>query len=650
MREIFLRDEAAVGGHVGRQSDPRSIRCRTRPAHRSAIARSVFARSGSTRRSPAVHSPPPGLPYASTDAGNLRHRPVELRRSGCGRAPAVRVKPCSASCTAGMHDVLPRKLAEALVRERKAAHGAGDARRQVSLVASARCRPSRRACTSSASMSAAPSRDSRRWWRCRSAARTTMKPPPPMLPALGCVTASAKAVATAASTAEPPFARIDRAGVAGGRRGADDEAVLRGHPGVGLGLAARLERRHERCGEDGSESTGRSSHGESLYDSPVLRSCRAQDLLERSLACRSGQVSRSRSARPSTGAAPISRCFPRLATRVELCLFDDDGDRNARAVAGGDRALLARLLPRGRRRASGTAIASTGPGRPTTGTGATRRSCCIDPYAKAIDGGWNWNEAMFPYHFDNPDRSRNDLDSAPFMPRSVVIDPAFDWGDDRLLRTPVHQTIIYETHVKGFTKRHPGLPEEHPRHLCGDGASGRRRVSAEARGHGGRAAAGPPVRPGLPPRRTGPAELLGLQLDRLPGAPQRVLLVGRRRAAGARIQDAREGAARRRHRGHPRRRLQPHGRRQPSRSGAVVQGHRQRGVLPAGERQPPVLHGLHRHGQHAEHAASARAAAADGQSALLGDRDARRRVPVRPRGRARARTARRRTGSRRFST
>ena len=66
---------------------------------------------------------------------------------------------------------------------------------------------------------------------------------------------------------------------------------------------------------------------------------------------------------------------------------------------------------------------------------------------------------MFPYHFDNPDNSKNDLDSAPHMPKAVVVDPAFDWDGDEAPRTPWHKTIVYETHVKGFTMRNPRLPE-----------------------------------------------------------------------------------------------------------------------------------------------------------------------------------------------
>ena len=65
---------------------------------------------------------------------------------------------------------------------------------------------------------------------------------------------------------------------------------------------------------------------------------------------------------------------------------------------------------------------------------------------------------MFPYHFGNPDHSKNDLDSAAHMPKAVVIDRAFDWDGDVAPRTPWHKTIVYETHVKGFTMRNPGLP------------------------------------------------------------------------------------------------------------------------------------------------------------------------------------------------
>ena len=62
--------------------------------------------------------------------------------------------------------------------------------------------------------------------------------------------------------------------------------------------------------------------------------------------------------------------------------------------------------------------------------------------------------------FGDPESSRNDLDSAPFVPKAIVVNPFFDWGNDRRPNTPWHRTVVYETHVKGFTKRHPEIPEE----------------------------------------------------------------------------------------------------------------------------------------------------------------------------------------------
>jgi glycogen operon protein len=84
----------------------------------------------------------------------------------------------------------------------------------------------------------------------------------------------------------------------------------------------------------------------------------------------------------------------------------------------------------------------------------------LDPYARAIEGSVQWNEAVFPYRFDDPEGSRNDADSAKFMPKSVVINPYFDWGNDRHPRTRWHDTVIYEVHVKGFSKKMPEIPEE----------------------------------------------------------------------------------------------------------------------------------------------------------------------------------------------
>ncbi|HEY6615165.1 MAG TPA: glycogen debranching protein GlgX, partial [Vicinamibacterales bacterium] len=151
--------------------------------------------------------------------------------------------------------------------------------------------------------------------------------------------------------------------------------------------------------------------------------------------------------------------FTEPAERVELCLFDMNGgevrvdlpERTALCWHG----YLPDVKP-GQR----YGFRVHGPWAPDQGQWCNPAKLLMDPYAKAIDGPWNWNEAVFPYHFANPESSRNDLDSAPFVPKSVVINPFFDWGQDRRPGTPWHRTVVYETHVKGFTQRHPRIPEE----------------------------------------------------------------------------------------------------------------------------------------------------------------------------------------------
>lgn len=86
----------------------------------------------------------------------------------------------------------------------------------------------------------------------------------------------------------------------------------------------------------------------------------------------------------------------------------------------------------------------------------------LDPYAKAITGRIKWDNALFGYEMGGTeeDVSMSHSDSAPFLPKCVVVDQGFDWGHDELPKIPYHQTIIYETHVRGFTKLHPDIPEE----------------------------------------------------------------------------------------------------------------------------------------------------------------------------------------------
>ena len=149
--------------------------------------------------------------------------------------------------------------------------------------------------------------------------------------------------------------------------------------------------------------------------------------------------------------------FSEVATRVELCLFGSGGtetridlpDRTAFCWNG-----YLRGIEAGQR----YGYRVHGPWNPAAGIRCNPSKLLIDPYAKAIVGDISWDDAVFPYPIGGDDLQTNDDDSAPFVPRSVVVDNRFDWGDDQPLRRPLHETIVYETHVKGFTKRHPKIP------------------------------------------------------------------------------------------------------------------------------------------------------------------------------------------------
>ena len=103
-----------------------------------------------------------------------------------------------------------------------------------------------------------------------------------------------------------------------------------------------------------------------------------------------------------------------------------------------------------------------GPYEPQKGFRFNPNKLLIDPYAKAISGTVQWSDAMFGYQVGHPDGdlSFSEQDSAPFVPKSVVVDPRFNWEGVKSPNIPYHQTIIYELHVKGFTKLHPEIPED----------------------------------------------------------------------------------------------------------------------------------------------------------------------------------------------
>ena len=97
---------------------------------------------------------------------------------------------------------------------------------------------------------------------------------------------------------------------------------------------------------------------------------------------------------------------------------------------------------------------------PAAGLWHNANKLLLDPYAKRIDGPLNWNPACFGYDLDDPD-ALDPTNSAPYVPIGAVHDQSFDWADDELLRTPTHESVIYETHVRGLTMQHPAVaPQE----------------------------------------------------------------------------------------------------------------------------------------------------------------------------------------------
>jgi isoamylase len=150
--------------------------------------------------------------------------------------------------------------------------------------------------------------------------------------------------------------------------------------------------------------------------------------------------------------------FSEVAERVELCLFDHAGAETRVELREMDAFVWHAYLPNvtpGQR----YGYRVHGPYDPAQGRRCNPNKLLLDPYAKATDGDIDWDEALFPYTFDDPE-TRNDADSAPHMMKSVVVNPFFDWDNDHPPRTPYADSVVYETHVRGFTKLHPAIPEE----------------------------------------------------------------------------------------------------------------------------------------------------------------------------------------------
>ncbi|MFL5404419.1 MAG: glycogen debranching protein GlgX [Myxococcales bacterium] len=151
--------------------------------------------------------------------------------------------------------------------------------------------------------------------------------------------------------------------------------------------------------------------------------------------------------------------FSELATRVELCLFDDNGTEShvdLPEMTGFVWHGYAIGLGPGQR----YGFRVHGPYNPAEGKRCNPAKLLLDPYARAIEGLPKWNEALYAYVAGDPDGAKSDADSGPFAPRSIVTNPYFDWHDDKTPRHAWNDTIVYEVHVKGFTQTHPDIPEE----------------------------------------------------------------------------------------------------------------------------------------------------------------------------------------------
>jgi isoamylase len=149
--------------------------------------------------------------------------------------------------------------------------------------------------------------------------------------------------------------------------------------------------------------------------------------------------------------------YSEVAEKVELCLFDEQGNEERIRLPERDAYVWHAFLP-GVQPGQRYGYRVHGPYDPAQGQRCNPNKLLLDPYAKAIDGQIDWDEACFGYHFGSGER--NDEDSAVHMPKSVVINPYFDWGVDRPPKTPYQETVIYEAHVKGLTMTHPRIPEE----------------------------------------------------------------------------------------------------------------------------------------------------------------------------------------------
>jgi glycogen operon protein len=152
------------------------------------------------------------------------------------------------------------------------------------------------------------------------------------------------------------------------------------------------------------------------------------------------------------------RVFSSVADAIELCLFDEAGaeTRHHMVVEPG---FIWHLFVPGLKAGQAYGFRAHGPYDPARGLRCNPAKLLTDPYAKALSREITWGPAMFSYPLGGDELAIEQTDSAPNAPRSYVVDPSFDWEDDTRPRHWPEHTVLYEMHVKGFTKCHPGVPE-----------------------------------------------------------------------------------------------------------------------------------------------------------------------------------------------
>jgi isoamylase len=158
------------------------------------------------------------------------------------------------------------------------------------------------------------------------------------------------------------------------------------------------------------------------------------------------------------------------ATKVELCLFDHSGRETDRIELPEYRDETWHGYVPDLRPGQIYGYRVHGPYEPDEGHRFNPNKLVLDPYARAHIGGLKWDPAVFAYKVGDAqaDLSFDERDSAPFMPKCVVVDANFDWAKEKVWRpVPWDRTIIYETHVRGYTKLHPAVPEQQRGTFCG---------------------------------------------------------------------------------------------------------------------------------------------------------------------------------------